>query len=305
MGIVHLRWSGLSAFGPAASLNNDHLVWQRLQLLDIQLHNALTNGKLSRSQQLMFKQILYDYLRSFAPTLCRLHFLWLNGEGPSPLMLHTEAGLEDRKPIRWHNLQELRLGNIIKEHESTELAGDHFPKLEKLQMLRTHAESSVLNGMDTWVDILPCKTPVNLRTQKRLAASVAGCGKRKVWLDPNEVNEISNANSRQTVRKLLSDGLIIKKPVTMHSRASARELTAARRIGRHRGYGKRKGTADARMPTAVMWMRRLRVLRRLLVKYRAAGKIDKHLYHELYHLSKGNTFKHKRALVEHVSSTLT
>ena len=52
-----------------------------------------------------------------------------------------------------------------------------------------------------------------------------------------------------------------------------------------------------------MWMRRLRVLRRLLVKYRAAGKIDKHLYHQLYHLSKGNTFKHKRALVEHVSLT--
>jgi len=39
---------------------------------------------------------------------------------------------------------------------------------------------------------------VSLRLQKRLAASVLSCGKRKVWLDPNETTEISNANSRNS-----------------------------------------------------------------------------------------------------------
>lgn len=38
---------------------------------------------------------------------------------------------------------------------------------------------------------------MSLRLQKRLAASVLGCGLGKVWLDPNEVSEISMANSRE------------------------------------------------------------------------------------------------------------
>ena len=38
---------------------------------------------------------------------------------------------------------------------------------------------------------------VSLKLQKRLAASVLSCGLRKVWLDPNEVNDISMANSSE------------------------------------------------------------------------------------------------------------
>uniref|UniRef100_A0A667ILS3 Large ribosomal subunit protein eL19 n=1 Tax=Lynx canadensis TaxID=61383 RepID=A0A667ILS3_LYNCA len=104
-----------------------------------------------------------------------------------------------------------------------------------------------------------------LRLRKRLASRVLRCGTKKVWLDPSETHETANAGSHQQIRKLIRDGLIIQKPVTVCSGVRCRKNTLARQKGRHTHTGKRKGTASARIIPC-----------RLLRRYRESKEIARH-----------------------------
>jgi len=141
---------------------------------------------------------------------------------------------------------------------------------------------------------------VSLRLQVRLAKSILSCGRRRVWLDPNESSDIAMAHSRAQVRRLVRDGFIIKKPVRVHTRFRARRRLEQKRKGRHTGPGKRRGTRESRCPSKKLWIRRSRILRRLLKKFRASKKIDKHTYRVLYKKCKGGAYRNKRTLTEAV-----
>lgn len=47
----------------------------------------------------------------------------------------------------------------------------------------------------------------SLKVQKRLSASILRCGKKKVWLDPNELGEIGQANSSEYLKKKITKNL--------------------------------------------------------------------------------------------------
>ncbi|KAK3615734.1 hypothetical protein LTR56_026413 [Elasticomyces elasticus] len=166
-GLIHLRWSGLGSFSDTPSLPSlptTKPFWQNLQILSIHLVNSfIPVSPITSGQTLMFKKILYDYLRSFTPTLRTLRFVWLDVEGPSPMTLHLEKGLAygEREPLRWQALEELWLGNIMHPQRTFDNVTSQAPRLKRFMVLRNTSRNSrpdydfEKQVAEIWFDYLP------------------------------------------------------------------------------------------------------------------------------------------------------
>jgi large subunit ribosomal protein L19e len=141
----------------------------------------------------------------------------------------------------------------------------------------------------------------DLSNQKRLAASVLGCGVNRIWFDPERAGDVEGAISRDDLRSLITEGVIRARPKAGVSRGRARERDAKRSYGHRKGAGKRKGASGARRPGKVQWIQRIRALRRTMRALRDEGKIDPHLYRILYRKASGGQFRsvaHLKSQVE-------
>lgn len=155
-GILHLRWAG---FGPFYELPTPDVcadLWQSITLLDIRLRNPThAEKKLTDAQTRMSIKILQSYLRSFAPTLRCLRFVWLDDDGPSPLLLDDEPGMENIQRIFWPVLEEIYFGNIATANKTVQTIPGRAPNVKVVKALRSTHRFSRIDPKDgeAWVDV--------------------------------------------------------------------------------------------------------------------------------------------------------
>jgi len=144
---------------------------------------------------------------------------------------------------------------------------------------------------------------LSLRSQRRLAASIMNIGVNRVWIDPERMEDVEGAITREEIRKLIHEGAIQAAPIRSQSMFRARALKAQKKIGRRRGPGTRKGSRFSVVSRKEHWMSRIRALRHRLQDLRARRVITVNTYRNLYLKAKGGEFRSiaemERYLTEH------
>jgi large subunit ribosomal protein L19e len=137
---------------------------------------------------------------------------------------------------------------------------------------------------------------LNLRSKRRLAASVMNVGVDRVIFDDEYSDLIQDAITRSTIRGLIGFGAIRKAPEKGISRGRFRER--ARRLKRGRGPGSTEGTKFARNPRKNAWVTKVRALRWRLKVAKDRKQISPEVYKRLYKQVKGGQVRGVKHLLE-------
>lgn len=140
---------------------------------------------------------------------------------------------------------------------------------------------------------------MSLMSQKRLAAEILKIGTSRVWVDPEDVDRVSSAITRNEIRKLIHEGTIRKLPKTGISRGRKRTRREELRAGRHKGSGSTKGSPGSGKR---IWIVRVRSIRRRLRTLRDKRFITTSVYRKLSLMAKGGTFRSAAHLEEYIGT---
>jgi len=142
----------------------------------------------------------------------------------------------------------------------------------------------------------------DLRNQRRMAAELLKCGKYRVWMDQDRLEEIAKAVTKEDIRVLIKGKAIQSRQIKGISNSRKKFIAKQKSKGRRRGHGTRKGAKYARMPKKERWMKTIRPIRKYLRTLRDEKKIDKTTYRKFYRKAKGGEFKSKHHLKTHLIS---
>jgi len=129
-----------------------------------------------------------------------------------------------------------------------------------------------------------------LKSQRRLAAQILRVGQNRVWIDPERIDDVEVAITRDDIRKLIHESVIKRLPEKGVSRARARVLHEKRKKGRRRGSGSRSGTFHAKISKKEAWMSKIRALRKRLRELKTSRIITENTYRKLYTMASSGRF---------------
>ena len=131
----------------------------------------------------------------------------------------------------------------------------------------------------------------NLSSQRRLAAHILKVGQNRVWIDPERIDDVEGAITREEVKKLIHEKIIVSLPEKGVSRSRAKIVREKKCLGRRKGAGSRTGSRHAHISKKEAWMSKIRCLRKQLRELKASRVITQNTYRKVYAIAGSGKFE--------------